>query len=649
MSRVFSKREFFGNKGSRRFINLLVLTAMSKYLILVVDDEREFLSQVEEILRGEGHEILTALNGKEAIEKLKKTSNVSVILSDERMPEMTGNEFIQQAKDISPNTTRVMVTAYPNIETMEKAINKGEVYRFLTKPIDIEELIKVVMGGIQYYEKQKQNAQAQTLFNIALKKLKKQTKEIEKVRKEKAAFREKAIPIITTATRRIDKLKDQIHEKDEIATKSIDKLKDQIHEKDKIIKTLKDVSEEKEIASEGPRKSIVDSPEVLNEISQIKIKSGELKRDIDRGLNIKKELNTEISRLAEELEVYKQEHGADSEAPQFMDLFEVRQCLLNAQTTHEQNLNEQDILIASLERVLYENIFSEQEPSLSYETGTEVKALLDGILKEKETAVREIEKFRNLDLYLSRDLLQKDDSESVSDYKTSSDAELLGSQQDSSDDGESFFVPFSDMMTILFAFFVLVFAMSEIDITKFKKFFAAFQGKEIPETKTNVALTATELEMMTRIKELIKDNVDPNTIIRGDVINIRLDSQLLYDPGSAELLEDAKSMIIEAIKPNISGIKQFIVEGHTDDVPIHTDKFPSNWELSSARAASVARYIMEYFNLPPMYVKVIGYGSSRPLVPNDSDVNRRANRRVDIILSKSKESVRTGKQKTTKP
>lgn len=604
---------------------------MSKYLILVVDDEREFLSQVEEILREEGYEILTALNGKEALEKLKKTPGVSVILSDERMPEMTGNEFIQLAKDISPNTTRVMVTAYPNIETMEKAINKGEVYRFLTKPIDIEELMKVVMGGIQYYEKQKQNAQAQALFNIALKKLKQQTKEIEKVRKEKADFKAKTIPIITTATKRIDKLKDQIHEKDEI------------------IKTLKDVSKEKEIVGEGPRKPIVDSPEVLNQISQIKIKSGELKRDIERGLNIKKELNTEISKLAEELEEYKQEHGADSEAPQFMDLFEVRQCLLNAQTTHEQNLNEQDILIASLEKVLYENIFSEKEPSLSYETGTEVKTLLDGILKEKETAVREIEEFRNLDLYLSRDLLQKDDSESVSDYKTSSDAELLGSQQDSSDDGESFFVPFSDMMTILFAFFVLVFAMSEIDLTKFTKFFAAFQGKEIPEEKTNVTLTTTELEMMTRIKELIKDNVDPNTIIRGDVINIRLDSQLLYDPGSAEILEDAKSIIIEAIKPHISSIKQIIVEGHTDDVPIHTDKFPSNWELSSARAASVARYIMEYFNLPPMYVKVIGYGSSRPLVPNDSDINRRINRRVDIILLKSKESVRTGEQRITKP
>ncbi len=83
-------------------------------------------------------------------------------------------------------------------------------------------------------------------------------------------------------------------------------------------------------------------------------------------------------------------------------------------------------------------------------------------------------------------------------------------------------------------------------------------------------------------------------------------------------------------------MKQLIVEGHTDDVPIKTEQFPSNWELSTARAAKVARFFIERLRFSPNRLVVAGYGEYRPLEPNDSDDHRALNRRVEIKILKDK-------------
>jgi len=74
------------------------------------------------------------------------------------------------------------------------------------------------------------------------------------------------------------------------------------------------------------------------------------------------------------------------------------------------------------------------------------------------------------------------------------------------------------------------------------------------------------------------------------------------------------------------------VEGNTDNVPISTPQYPTNWELSTARAIGVARYLVEKDGLDPTRVSVAGYGEFRPRVPNTTDENRQQNRRVDIVL-----------------
>jgi chemotaxis protein MotB len=77
---------------------------------------------------------------------------------------------------------------------------------------------------------------------------------------------------------------------------------------------------------------------------------------------------------------------------------------------------------------------------------------------------------------------------------------------------------------------------------------------------------------------------------------------------------------------------QVRVEGNTDNVPIHNDQFPSNWELSAARATGVARYLVEQKGLSPYRISALGYGQYRPKYPNDTEAHRALNRRVDVVI-----------------
>lgn len=120
--------------------------------ILVVDDETEFLNLMEKIILDLGYPVITATNGLEGVEKLKLNQPVSVIISDQKMPKIEGNAFLQMAKEISPNSQRVMITAFRDPKIIEESVNRGEVFRFLHKPIKIESVEEIVKTGVKRYE-----------------------------------------------------------------------------------------------------------------------------------------------------------------------------------------------------------------------------------------------------------------------------------------------------------------------------------------------------------------------------------------------------------------------------------------------------------------------------------------------------------------
>ncbi len=127
------------------------------YKILVVDDEYEFLELMSSIILDMGYQVVTACDGIEGLEKLKKEGPFAVIISDQKMPKLAGADFLENCKKIAPDSVRIMITAFQEKEIMKEAINKGEIFYFLTKPIDISNVEKIVIKAIERFEKLQRN------------------------------------------------------------------------------------------------------------------------------------------------------------------------------------------------------------------------------------------------------------------------------------------------------------------------------------------------------------------------------------------------------------------------------------------------------------------------------------------------------------
>lgn len=113
---------------------------------------------------------------------------------------------------------------------------------------------------------------------------------------------------------------------------------------------------------------------------------------------------------------------------------------------------------------------------------------------------------------------------------------------------------------------------------------------------------------------------------------IRFLDTTLFDLGKADLKPAARVILDNVAEILITLPNRIRVEGHTDNIPINTYLFPSNWELSTARATTVVRYFLEQYGFPPTQFSAAGYGEWHPVVPNDSMENRAQNRRVDIVI-----------------
>jgi len=120
-----------------------------KPTILFVDDEENILSSLVRLFRKEDYDLLTATGGEEGL-KIVESRDISLVISDHMMPGMTGVDFLTRVKDISPDTIRIMLTGYADLEAAISAINKGEVYRFISKPWNDEELKLTVRQSLDY-------------------------------------------------------------------------------------------------------------------------------------------------------------------------------------------------------------------------------------------------------------------------------------------------------------------------------------------------------------------------------------------------------------------------------------------------------------------------------------------------------------------
>lgn len=128
-----------------------------KNKILLVDDEIHVISSLARALFAEPFEILTAESGESGLEVLEQNQGIKVIVSDERMPGMGGAEFLARVKEISPQIVRIMLTGHASLESTIKAVNRGEIFRFFTKPWDNADLIHALHSAVEKFDLEEEN------------------------------------------------------------------------------------------------------------------------------------------------------------------------------------------------------------------------------------------------------------------------------------------------------------------------------------------------------------------------------------------------------------------------------------------------------------------------------------------------------------
>ncbi|MBR9980541.1 MAG: response regulator, partial [Desulfatitalea sp.] len=129
------------------------MTPDKSYTLLVVDDEVSITRALQRLFRKEGYHILTAQSGDEGLTLLQAESrNVALIISDQRMPGMSGDQFLEKARKIVPDAMRFLLTGYADMEAVIKAVNNGGIHRYLTKPWNDDALLLHVRQCLEHFE-----------------------------------------------------------------------------------------------------------------------------------------------------------------------------------------------------------------------------------------------------------------------------------------------------------------------------------------------------------------------------------------------------------------------------------------------------------------------------------------------------------------
>ncbi|MCL2459295.1 MAG: OmpA family protein [Desulfobulbus sp.] len=237
---------------------------------------------------------------------------------------------------------------------------------------------------------------------------------------------------------------------------------------------------------------------------------------------------------------------------------------------------------------------------------------------------------------------------------------------------ERWLVSYGDFITLLFAVFVTLYAMSQTDKKKVDQVAASYRTafgvttgttsgrpqimnkadmmpipsvrmqrnieKQKPKNDTTIKTQATRKdfkEMLVTLEKFLvekdaQDKMQVELTKRGLVISMK--EAGFFDSGSATLKPSSYELLAKMAETLAPYNNEISFEGHTDNIPMRSAVFPSNWELSTGRATSLARYFMDRHGVNPEKISITGYGEYRPVADNSTEEGRKQNRRVDLVL-----------------
>jgi len=212
------------------------------------------------------------------------------------------------------------------------------------------------------------------------------------------------------------------------------------------------------------------------------------------------------------------------------------------------------------------------------------------------------------------------------------------------DDGESWLMSYLDVLTLLITLFVLLLSMTGNGQATRGSQLSGDHAQAISPAAQSAAMDISPglAPMASGIKPRHEGlqpgftdlGIEGVSVAEGDRgITLRIDNNLLFSSGQASLTPRGQRVLLDLMDTLETFDGRISVEGHTDNIPISTNRFPSNWELSTGRATSVLRYLADA-GLPETRLRAIGYADTQPLEGNDTPRGRAANRRVELLLTR---------------
>ena len=230
--------------------------------------------------------------------------------------------------------------------------------------------------------------------------------------------------------------------------------------------------------------------------------------------------------------------------------------------------------------------------------------------------------------------------------------------EEDTENHERWLISYADFMTLLFAFFVVMYAISVVNVGKYKVLSDAlgdaFGGRGaavVPNTAVEQPFTLPNIVARKRAEAMRREK-DRLTMLARDLtatlgplvkegkvrvtqnsrgVSVEINASVLFAPGDAALTEISREALTAVAILLKNDPHQVQVEGHTDDVPISNPLFPSNWELSAVRASSVVRLFIDS-GMAPARLTAVGHGANVPVAPNDTPEGRARNRRVAVTI-----------------